>query len=120
MAALAVLKSGVDAVLKPVDTFLGFVDIHGVARAILRRAVAFALACCARWLRCARVEVCAVPRSRLCRAPRVRVVQPFEPALVGRLMRRRFEQLAAEMWLQLLSSRLLCVRGRKLRESAPI
>ena len=45
MAALAVLKSGVDAVLKPVDTFLGFVDIHGVARAFLRRAVAFALAC---------------------------------------------------------------------------
>jgi hypothetical protein len=63
MAALAVLKSGVDAVLKPVDTFLGFVDIHGVARAILRRAVAFALACCARWLRCAWVAV----------APRVRV-----------------------------------------------
>ena len=56
MALLAVLKSGVDAVLKPVDTFLGFVDIHCVARAFLRRAVAVALACCARWLRCAWVR----------------------------------------------------------------
>ena len=62
MAALAVLKSGVDAVLKPVDTFLGFVDIHCVARAFLRRAVAFALSARAALLRCAWVAVCAVLR----------------------------------------------------------
>ena len=100
MALLAVLKSGVDAVLKPVDTFLGFVDIHCVARAILHRAVAVALSARAASaaLRVGGGPSCSAPL--LSCAPRVRVEQALEPALVGTLKRRGFEQLAADAWLQ--------------------